>query len=146
MSKINQLHEQAMDLAEKAFLAQQKGDKIGFVRLSKEAFLLEKAAAMLLKDKPEIEPSRSILFKSAAFLAYDAQEYQSCRDMITYTLLGKPDAIIKAEMKALFLEVDALLQKVPSKLEEIKTKIALLEGGKEIIREIELRFARYGLI
>ncbi len=101
---------------------------------------------MLLKDKPEIEPSRSILFKSAAFLAYDAQEYQSCRDMITYTLLGKPDAIIKAEMKALFLEVDALLQKVPSKLEEIKTKIALLEGGKEIIRAIELRFARYGLI
>lgn len=146
MSKINQLHDQAMDLAEKAFLAQQKGDKIGFVRLSKEAFLLEKAAAMLLKDKPEIEPSRSILFKSAAFLAYDAQEYQSCRDMITYTLLGKPDAIIKAEMKALFLEVDALLQKVPSKLEEIKTKIALLEGGKEIIRAIELRFARYGLI
>jgi hypothetical protein len=146
MSKINQLHEQAMDLAEKAFLAQQKGAKIGFVRLSKEAFLLEKAAAILLKDKPEIEPSRSILFKSAAFLAYDAQEYQSCRDMITYTLLGKPDAIIKAEMKALFLEVDALLQKVPSKLEEIKTKIALLEGGKEIIREIELRFARYGLI
>jgi hypothetical protein len=146
MSKINQLHEQAMDLAEKAFLAQQKGDKTGFVRLSKEAFLLEKAAAMLLKDKPEIEPSRSILFKSAAFLAYDAQEYQACRDMITYTLLGKPDAIIKAEMKALFLEVDALLQKVPSKFEEIKTKIALLEGGKDIIREIELRFARYGLI
>jgi hypothetical protein len=146
MSKINQLHEQAMDMAEKAFLAQQKGDKIMFIRLSKEAFLLEKAAAMLLKDKPEIEPSRSILFKSAAFLAYDAQEYQACRDMITYTLLGKPDAIIKAEMKSLFLEVDAILQKVPSKLEEIKNKIALLEGGKDIIREIELRFARYGLI
>jgi hypothetical protein len=146
MSKINLLHEQAMDLAEKAFLAQQKGDKITFVRLSKEAFLLEKAAAMLLKDKPEIEPSRSILFKSAAFLAYDAQAYQACRDMITYTLLGKPDAIIKAEMKALFLEVDAILQKVPSKFEEIKNKIALLEGGKDIIREMELRFARYGLI
>jgi hypothetical protein len=35
---------------------------------------------------------------------------------------------------------------MPSKFEEIKSKIALLEGGKEIIREIELRFARYGLI
>ncbi|MEO0040968.1 MAG: hypothetical protein RL329_416 [Bacteroidota bacterium] len=146
MSKINQLHDQAMDIAEKAFLARQKGDKMTFIRLSKEAFLLEKAAALLLKDKMDIEPSRSILFKSAAFLAYDAQEYQACRDMITYTLLGKPDAIIKAEMKALFLEVDAILQKVPSKFEEIKGKIALLEGGKEIIREIEMRFARYGLI
>jgi hypothetical protein len=146
MSKINQLHEQAMDIAEKAFLAQQKGDNIAFVKLSKESFLLERAAAMLLKDKLEVEPSRSILFKSAAFLAFDAQEYQACRDMITYTLLGRPDAIIKTEMKALFLEVDAILQKMPSKFEEIKSKIALLEGGKEIIREIEMRFARYGLI
>jgi hypothetical protein len=75
-----------------------------------------------------------------------ADSFQACRDMITYTLLGKPDAIIKAEMKALFLEVDAILQKVPSKFEEIKNKIALLEGGKDIIREMELRFARYGLI
>jgi hypothetical protein len=146
MSKINQLHDQAMDIAEKAFLARQKGDNIAFVKLSKESFLLERAAAMLLKDRLEVEPSRSILFKSAAFLAFDAQEYQACRDMITYTLLGKPDAVIKTEMKALFQEVDAILQKMPSKFEEIKSKIALLEGGKEIIREIELRFARYGLI
>ena len=146
MTQIDLLHNQAMDLAENAFLAQQKGDKTAFVQLSREAFLLEKAAAMLLQNQLDAEPSRSILFKSAAFLAYDAQAYQACRDMITYTLLGKPDAIIKAEMKALFLEVDAILQKVPSKFEEIKNKIALLEGGKDIIREMELRFARYGLI
>lgn len=146
MSKINQLHDKAMDIAEKAFLAQQAGDKTTFVRLSKEAFLLEKTAAMALKDKADLEPSRSILFKSAAFLAYDAQEYQACRDMITYTLLGKPDSSVKSEMKTLFLEVDTILQKMPSKFEEIKNKIAHLDGGKEIIREIEGRFAGYGLI
>lgn len=146
MSKMNQLHDQAMDIAEKAFLAQHADDKTAFIRLSKDAFLLEKAAAMALKDKTDAEPSRSILFKSTAFLAFDAQEYQACRDMITYTLLGKPDPIIKAEMNALFLEVDALRQKMPSKFEEIKNKIALLDGGKEIIREIELRFAPFGLI
>ena len=146
MSKINQLHDQAMDIAEKAFLAQQAGDKTAFIRLSKEAFLLEKTAAMALKDKAEAEPSRTILFKSAAFLAFDAQEYQACRDMITYTLLGRPDPSIKSEMKALFLEVDAILQKMPSKFEEIKNKIARLDGGKENIREIEGRFASYGLL
>lgn len=143
---IKQLHNQAMNLAENAFLAQQKGDTNAFILLSKEAFLLEKSAAIMLQNQSDSEPSRSILFKSAAFLAFDAQEFQECRNMITYTLLGKPDAIIKAEMKQLFDETTAILKKTPSKLEEFKTKIAPLDGGKEILREIELRFARYGML
>lgn len=124
MTQIDQLHNQAMDLAENAFLAQQQGDKTAFVQLSREAFLLERAAAMLLQNQLDAEPSRSILFKSAAFLAFDAQEYQECRDMITYTLLGKPDNVIKAEMNQLFAETTMLLKTTPSKLEEFKSKIA----------------------
>ena len=146
MTQIDQLHNQAMDLAENAFLAQQKGDKIAFVQLSKEAFLLEKAAALLLQNQLEAEPTRSILFKSAAFLAFDAQEYQECRDMITYTLLGKPDDLIKTEMNQLFDETTRLLKSTPSKLEEFKSKIARLDGGKEILRDMELRFARFGML
>ena len=146
MNSINQLHTEAMNIAENAFLAQQRGDKMTFVQLSKEAFLLEKAAAMLLQNQLDAEPSRSILFKSAAFLAFDAQEYQACRDMITYTLLGKPDNIIKAEMNQLFDEVTVLLQKTPSKFEEFKSRIARLDGGKEILREIESRFTQFGTI
>lgn len=146
MNSIDQLHNQAMDLAENAFLAQQKGDKTAFVQLSREAFLLEKAAAMLLQNQFDAEPTRSILFKSAAFLAFDAQEYQECRDMITYTLLGKPDEIIKTEMNQLFDETTALLKSTPSKLEEFKSKIARLDGGKEILRDMELRFARFGML
>ena len=111
MDNINELHDEAMNLAEKAFLAQQKGDNLSFVQLSKEAFLLEKTAALLLQNQADVEPSRSILFKSAAFLAFDAQEYQECRDMITYTLFGKPDNIIKAEMNQLFDETTVLLKK-----------------------------------
>ena len=146
MNSINQLHEEAMNMAENAFLAQQKGDKMTFVQLSKKAFLLEKEAALLLQNKLDAEPNRSVLFKSAAFLAFDAQEYQECRDMITYTLLGKPDNIIKAEMNQLFDEVSVLLKKMPSRLDDFKTKIARLDGGKEILREIELSFAQYGTI
>lgn len=146
MSSINQFHNRAMDLAENAFLAQQKGDTNAFIQLSKEAFLSEKAAAMLLLNQADSEPSRSILFKSAAFLAFDAQEYQECRDMITYTLLGKPDAIIKVEMTQLFDETTAILKKTPSKFEKFKSKIARLDGGKEVLREIELRFASYGML
>lgn len=146
MTQIDQLHNQAMDLAENAFLAQQQGDKTAFVQLSREAFLLERAAAMLLQNQLDAEPSRSILFKSAAFLAFDAQEYQECRDMITYTLLGKPDNVIKAEMNQLFAETTMLLKTTPSKLEEFKSKIARLDGGLEILRDMDLRFARYGML
>ena len=63
MGPINKLHNDAMDLAENAFLAQKKGDKATFVKLSKAAFLLEKDAAMTLLSQSEAEPSRSILFK-----------------------------------------------------------------------------------
>lgn len=146
MSQIDELHNQAMDLAESAFLAEQRGDKNTFVQLSKEAFLLEKKAALLLQNAYDAEPNRSILFKSAAFLAFDAQEYQECRDMITYTLLGKPDDLIKAEMNQLFVETTEILNKMPSKFEEIKNKIARLDGGKEILKEIELGFSRYGMM
>ena len=135
MNSTHNLHEQAMDLAEDAFLAQKIGDKTTFVQLSKEAFLLEKSAALSLLNQPDAEPSRSILFKSAAFLAFDAQEFQECRDMITYTLLGKPDATIKAEMNQLFAEVTIVLTKTPSRFEEFKSKIARLDGGKEILRD-----------
>lgn len=146
MTQIDQLHNQAMDLAENAFLAQQQGDKTAFVQLSREAFLLERAAAMLLQNQLDAEPSRSILFKSAAFLAFDAQEYQECRDMITYTLLGKSDNVIKAEMNQLFAETTMLLKTTLSKLEEFKSKIARLDGGLEILRDMDLRFTRYGML
>ena len=146
MNNINEFHDKAMNLAEKAFLAQQKGDNSTFVQLSKEAFLLEKAAALLLQNQVDVEPSRSILFKSAAFLAFDAQEYQECRDMITYTLLGEPDNVIKAEMNQLFDETTVLLKKKPSKFEELKSKIARLDGGKEILREMESRFVGWRFV
>jgi hypothetical protein len=146
MTEIEKFHNQAMDLAENAFLARQKGDIHAFVQLSKEAFVLEKAAAMMLQKHLESEPSRSILFKSAAFLAFDAQEFQECRNMITHTLLGKPDTIIKAEMNQLFDETTIILKETPSRLEEFKSKIARLNGGKEILREIDTRFARYGML
>lgn len=141
MNNINQLHDKAMDLAEKAFLAKKKGNKTAFVLLSKEAFLLEKMAAMLLQHQPNAEPSRSILFKSAAFLAFDAEEFNACRDMITYTLLGKPDDLIRGEMNQLFDETTTILEKMPSKVEELKRKIARLDGGKEILRAVELQLA-----
>jgi hypothetical protein len=101
MKNIDKIHSKAMEIAQKAFLMQQNGHQEEFVRLSKEAFLLEKEAALYLLNKKDAEPSRSILFKSAAFLAFDAKEYEECEEMMLEALLGNPDEQIKEELKEL---------------------------------------------
>jgi hypothetical protein len=105
MKKYDELHAKAMVIAQYAFLAQRKGDPIEFVKLSKEAFWLERQAALLLQHRYDKEPTRSIFFKSAAFLAFDAQEYSECLNMILLTLLGAPDALIKKEINDLTAEL-----------------------------------------
>jgi hypothetical protein len=110
MKKIDVIHNQAMEIAQKALLLQRQGNSDDFVKLSKEAFLLEKQAAMFLKDKFDVEPNRSILYKSAAFLAYDAKEYEECSNMIVYALFGEPDNVIKKELLELFLEITNITQ------------------------------------
>ena len=105
MKKYDEFHSKAMLLAQQAFLVQRKGNLLEFVKLSKEAFFWEQQAAMLLQHKYEQEPLRSILFKSAAFLAFDAQEYSECLNMILWTLLGAPDATIKQEIQELTNEL-----------------------------------------
>jgi hypothetical protein len=109
MKKIDSLHNKAMELAQKAFLVQKNGDEAEFIRLSKEAYSFEKQAAMLLVDKFDTEPNRAILFKSAAFLAYDAKEYKECMDMLINALSGEPDDIIKKELFDLYNEISHLL-------------------------------------
>jgi len=105
MKNLNILHDKAMEIAQKSFLAQKNGKLNEFKKLSKEAFELEKQAAMLLKENFNSEPNRSILFKSAAFLAYDADEIDECKKMIILALFGKADQEIKDELFELFSEI-----------------------------------------
>jgi hypothetical protein len=68
--KVTDLHNQAMEIAEEGYFARSEGDKATADKHFKAAYELEKAAAMLLIDDFEIEPTRSILFKGAAQLAF----------------------------------------------------------------------------
>jgi len=115
MKKIDQLHTKAMQIAQRAYLAQMSRNETEFVKLSKEAFNLEKEAAMLLHDKYDTEPNRSILFKSAAFLAFDAKEYNECLEMIISALFGKPDTIIKNELQELYEDLSRVTKPITMK-------------------------------
>jgi hypothetical protein len=91
------LHHEAMNLAEMADL--RRGDASGFQRLSVEAMRLERQAAELAPMG--MEPTRSVLFRSAASLAVDAGDRAEAQRLATEGLRGNPPADIAAELRTL---------------------------------------------
>lgn len=121
-NQIDALHSKAMDIADAAFIAKRKGEHEEAKRLSKESFEYERDAALFLLEKTEIEPTRSILFRSAACLALDAEEYNQASKMISYGLNGNPPNEIKQELDDLLKEIREL-QVVEEKSNEEKSDI-----------------------
>ena len=72
MSTAKDLHRQAMQRADQAHAARRDGDAARARRYFEEAFELERRAAEELSTRHDAEPSRSILFRSAAALAVEA--------------------------------------------------------------------------
>ena len=97
-----ELHIKAIDLAEQAFLLRFKDNSAQVEKLFKEAFELEREAALLIMD----EPSRSILLKSAASLAINCNELRDAEKLITLALSGEPTAEIAEELRNLYEEVN----------------------------------------
>lgn len=105
MSQIQQLHQQAMDLAEMAEVAKLRGDPIKAKELFKEAFVKETEAASLLLNNIEVEPARSILHRSAASLAIDCGEINAAERLIAIALSGNPPQEIADELKDLLVQI-----------------------------------------
>lgn len=105
MSKVEVLHNQAMDLAEQAFMLQRRGHSQKAIINFKKALDLERKAASFLPISFKSEPTRSILFKSAASLAYNAKEYDLAERLIANGLAGYPPIEIREELKNLFEDV-----------------------------------------
>lgn len=105
MTTVNELHTQAMDLAEEAFDYQSRGDNESAHNLFVQALRLEQEAAFMLDASSSNEPSRSILFRSAASLAYNTREYEIAEKLIAQGLIGSPPPEIADELRDLFDEV-----------------------------------------
>jgi hypothetical protein len=95
-----------MDLADEAFRLQRIGQSQQAQTLFKEALDLEREAALLLPATQESEPSRAILFRSAAALAYNAEDYEAAERLVAYGLTGFPPSEIKEELKNLYEDIN----------------------------------------
>ena len=88
INPIDELHNKAMYLADEAFYAKRKGDMETTQKKYKAAFEYEKAAAMLLINSYETEPSRSVLFRSAACLLLNWRNYIWLHFSVTQDTIG----------------------------------------------------------
>ncbi len=106
MSPIQELHSQAMNLAEQAELAKLRGETAATQNLLRQAFELECQAALLVAQLTDAEPTRSVLHRSAATLAIACGELPTAEQLIITALTGTPPTDIAAELKDLFIQLN----------------------------------------
>jgi hypothetical protein len=100
MKRINYLHDRAMDIAEMASIARLKGDLKRADQLFRQAFENEAQAARLVELSSE--PTRSILYLSAASLTLDCNEFREAERLIAAGVAGDPPEEIVKELRDLF--------------------------------------------
>jgi hypothetical protein len=70
-----------------------------------EACKLEVKAASLIEKLPENEPSRSILFLSAASLAWRGEDFEFAEKLISEGMNGYPPEQVKNDLRQLLAKV-----------------------------------------
>lgn len=104
MSEIKTLHREAMDLAEQAEIAKLRGEG-DVAGLFGRAFELERRAADMLSTQLNAEPTRSVLYRSAASLALSCGEFRKAEQLIATALSGEPPEEIAEELRNLLEQV-----------------------------------------
>ena len=112
---INELHHKAMALADEAFYAKRGGELETAQSKYLEAFEFEKAAAMLLVNEYSQEPTRSVLFRSAACLMLNLpyptdDHFRQSERMVAFGLSGNPPEEIAEELREAWRELMGHLQ------------------------------------
>ncbi len=105
MNDVNSLHQKAMELAEQAAAARLAGLTDKYKRLTAEALSLEAEAAKSFAAGSNLEPTRSILYRSAAALAVECQELRVAEQLISAALAGNPPSEIADELRDLLEDV-----------------------------------------
>lgn len=105
MASVRELHSKAMKVAQDAMIAKQVGSADLAKKLYGEAFLIEKKAAFKVPKERKSEPTRSIIFRSAASLAFQAGELSEAIRMIGEAFTGYPNKRTFNELNILHEEV-----------------------------------------
>lgn len=105
MTDATDLHRNAMTLADEAHSAKLHGDISKATALLRKAFEKEREAASKMATRLNIEPTRSVLHRSAATLAIECGEHREAERLISTALSGQPPDEIADELRGLLEQV-----------------------------------------
>lgn len=105
MNPVLALHQEAMELAQLAYVADLDGDAARAGDLNRQAYEKEAAAARAVMNDYALEPTRSVLDRSAAVLALECGEVREAERLIAAGLAGNPPEEIAEELRDLLKRV-----------------------------------------
>jgi hypothetical protein len=105
MRDVRELHRLAMDSADRAADARRSGDDAAFLRHTRDALDKESEAAALVSAQLDLEPTRSVLHRSAASLALECGEMRRAEQLISTALSGNPPEEVAEELRDLLEDV-----------------------------------------
>lgn len=100
--EIRELHHQAMELADKADYMKMQGNADEANSYFRQSFEAERKAALTAAQEKVGEPTESVLFRSAASLAYTIGDYREAERLVCQGLAGNPPAEITEELRSLY--------------------------------------------
>jgi len=120
---LRELHREALSKFKEANLEKKNGNKGLYNRLLQEAFEKEKQAAELLIDKKDVEPTRSVLFRSAANLALLCNHFDEAKRLAELGLDGSPFMELRNELEEIIEKTlpKSTLVKISESLHSFKT-------------------------
>ena len=110
MKDIQSIHREAIGKVKQANILLESGQAEGYLFMIEKAFLLEQKAAMRLLLKFDSEPTRSILFRSAANLAFICGKFKESNKLIHFALAGNPYNELLEELLELEKQVQLSLK------------------------------------
>jgi hypothetical protein len=105
MKEVNILHKQAMACADQAEEAKRNGRVDEYIAFTQKAFQYEAEAARRVANEISFEPTRSVLFRSAAALALECKQLREAERLIAAALAGQPPTEIAEELRDLLEDV-----------------------------------------
>jgi hypothetical protein len=105
MSEMQAFHHRAMELVDVAERARREGNVQAAREQLRQAFEQEREAARLSAAQLELEPTRSVLHRSAAVLALECGALREAERLIATALSGNPPEEIAEELRDLLEQV-----------------------------------------
>lgn len=133
---IRQIHREAVELAKGANQALQEGDTVQYLELAGKAFEKEKTASLALIGDFDAEPTRSVLFRSAATIAYNIGNFEEALKMAHLALAGNPFEEIKIELEEILENARVAVESNAPKI--IGVENAYIESLREKAINIKL--------